>query len=229
MQREPTGEVLEFCDEFGVSSDSEIGLDAGAEALSCSSRSREISVRANGSLGEFDERHSAPQRERVGEGCRGGARCRGQRLAALLNQALETVQIKVFRVELQQVTGLAVDQPGVVRILGPGRAQDLAQPIEVHLNNVRRIVRRCRLPEAFDKEVHRHHPVDPQRQHREHRPLFRAAQRQLGSPARHLQRPQDPHLHHSLQPRRARTRRMRQTAVSSYEQTGQRWWRPVGR
>src|SRR6476620_10106687 len=112
MQRELTGETFEFCDEFGVSSDSEIGLNAGAESPHLQfPKARDLGARER-LLAEFDERHSAPQCECVGERCRGSVRCSGQHVTGLLNQALETVQIKLFRVELQQVTRLAVDQRG---------------------------------------------------------------------------------------------------------------------
>jgi hypothetical protein len=121
-------------------------------------------------VGEVAQRLAAPQLERVMRG--GGAVAGG-----LLDEPLEADRVDGVGADAQLVAAAAGDD------LGLGALEQPAQLRDVELHHLHAAGGRVLAPEPLDQLVGRHRGVGPQPQHREHRALLRASERQRAAVA----------------------------------------------
>ena len=134
------------------------------------------------------QRGPAPERERVSEQPRGRARVpASERLPALRRELLEPLEVELARLDPQAVAG-------PVR-LDPVAAEQLAQPVHLHLERVRRLVRWRLAPERVHETIARDRPVGVQRQAGEQRPPVARRQRQRLAPVAGLDRSKQVNFH----------------------------------
>ena len=198
VQRMPGDQALQFPDEFGVPTHHQIGLDPGDHHVHpLFGQSRDLGLRER-QRHELGQRRSPPQLQRLGEPGRGHVRCGRQRLGALPGQSFEPQQIHALRVQLQHIPRPAPLQRAAGRRSGPVPQQRLPQPGHTHMNTAGRLVRRLRTPQPVHQGIHRHHSVEVQHQHRQHRGRPDSTQRQFLARVPHLQRTQHPDVHAGL-------------------------------
>ena len=162
-------ERLELGDELGVAAEREIGVDSllehdGAQLL----ESRDLGLRER-LVREVGQRRATPELERLakGTGRRTGI-ARAERRPPLVREPREAVDVHALRLELEDVARRPRHE-----LLG---AQSLAELGDVHLDGVRRGLRRLPRPQCLDEPVDGHDATWLQREHREQRARLRAAE-----------------------------------------------------
>jgi hypothetical protein len=96
-----------------------------------------------------------------------------ERLACLLEQDLEAVQVELAVRDVQQVAGCAGDEQ---RVAAAVRAERLAQPRDMDLEGVVRGRRRIVGPQLLDQAVAGDDAIGLQQEDRQQRPLLRTAE-----------------------------------------------------
>ena len=145
-------------------------------------------------LCERDEREvgqgrPAPQRQGGAERLRRpGGRARGKRRVALVDVALEAVEVARVGLDLQHVAGRAGDEHA--------GHEHLAQGGHVDLDELGRGGRRPLAPQLVHDPVARDDLVRAQQQQRQQRALLGRAEQDGHTVDRRLERPQQPKLHH---------------------------------
>ena len=191
----PGDHGFQFCDEFGVPAQYQVGTDPGDRHVQpLLGQSRYLGLRER-QRREFAQRRSPPQLQRLGEPGRGHVRRGRDHLGAFPGQSFEPQQIHAVWVQFQQVPRAAPLQHPAGRRSGPVTPQRLPQPGHSHVNVVGGLVRRLRTPQPVHQRVHRYHLVEVQHQHRQQRGRPDSTQRQFLARVPHLQRTQYPDVH----------------------------------
>ena len=144
---------------------------------------------------EVGQRRAAPQRKGVAEQPRGGGRVtHRQRLAPFTGKPLESMRIDLLRVHAQQVAGRARDN----RV----RPQQLAQPRDVDVHRLDGRLGQILSPQLVDEPVGGDELVGIHQQDRQQGTLSHSSERERPGIAAHLQRAEDPEIHHEALGRR---------------------------
>ena len=177
-------EALELADQLGRSTTSELRLQ-----VSLDRNEAELFEACDLGLGEplrpkVGERFSAPQRA-----CPlpGDASLRGALRSRLPDEGLDLVDVVLAVGDLQQVSGCLR--------LESRRDEQSAQVRDMHLQRLRGGVGDVLFPKCVDQRVGRDDAVRVQQQHREQRPLLRAADVDRPPSVVQLERPQESKSH----------------------------------
>ena len=178
-------QALEPPEQVGVAAESELGLGQQLEGRGAQVvKARDLAL-GEGLEGQVRQRPPAPQRERLLERRRRPRRAaRGQLAAAFPDQPLEAPRVELLRVELERVAVLA----GGDLLAAPQRPP---QPRDVDLDGLGRRRRRLLAPQLIHQAVTAERLPGVQEQHRQERPLPRAADRHHTVAVDDLQWPED--------------------------------------
>src|SRR4249919_2251369 len=177
-------ERLQLRDELTVSSQLEVGIDAGLEH-------REPSLLEPGDLrlrprleAEIGERRAANERERLAQplGCLLRRSPRGR-----ADELVEVIDVELARRNGELVAATPRDQPAV--------AERSAEPRDVDLDAFDRRGGRLPAPDLVDQAVGRDWPATREQQQSEERPLLLATERDLPTAFLDLERAENPELH----------------------------------
>jgi hypothetical protein len=136
---------------------------------------------------EIGERRPAPECERLAQRPRGRGRV-AVAVARLGQQRLEALEVKLARLDAQQVTRRPRDHTLLTQLL--------AQPRHIHLDALGDRDRRCLSPQLVDQPVGADDLVGVQQQDGQERPLLTAAERERRPVLDNLQWPKHSELHH---------------------------------
>ena len=194
-QRMLPHERLELADQLRVPSAAQVGLDAVLEQ--CEPQLLEpADLRLRERLeDEIGERRSAPERQRLPQLLGGPPRVfGGQSLAALVGQALASVEVELARLHVEQVAIRLGHQPG------GALSKSLAQPRHLDLEALPWRGGRVLAPELVDQLVGRDGLVGMDQQDREQRTLPAVDDRDRPPGLFDLERAEDPEIHGSTLP-----------------------------
>ena len=172
-----------------------------SSAASRSSSSRSTSSRANGSnsrsaSGRPCHRPSAARNDSAAAA--GSPGC--ERLAPVVDELLEVLEVELARLDAQQVTG----RPrGEARLVVRRRGEHLAQPRDVVAQRVVGGVDALLREQLGDQPVARDDAVRAQQQQREQRALLRPAERKRRAVYPNRERAEDPELEAARSPSRS--------------------------
>jgi hypothetical protein len=158
---------LQLGDEIGVAAEREIDLDPLLDSRQAQFLEPVYLGLRKALVGEIAQRRSAPQRQGGLERYRRAAeiafRARG---ACLVPQPLESIEVELFRLEVQHVAGRTCDQQ-LLRVAVA--AEELAQPGDVAVESGRGGPRGLFAPELLDQSVAGDDLVGVQEQKRQQR------------------------------------------------------------
>ena len=146
-------------------------------------------------VGEVGIRRPPPQRQCGLQRDQGGLGItRAQEADALGRQALEAHDVDGVRLHSQEIAGGLGREHVRAAPVGAGGLQEAPEPGDIGLQRCHGACRGLVTPELLDQPVDGHHPVGRHDQHREERPLLRAAQGEQLPAADDLERAQRPEL-----------------------------------
>src|SRR5262245_16732982 len=165
---------LQLSDQIGIPPLREVALDPllqTGQAQLLQSRDLGLGERL---VQEVRERRTTPEGEPLGE-------------PSLLLQSLETLEVELALLDVDEVAGLPRHDPLPT--------QRLAQLGDVYLQRLPRRLRRALRPQRVDQAIPGNDPVRAQQQHAEERPVLCATHVDRAPVLEHFQRPENPKLH----------------------------------
>src|SRR5215210_2676444 len=153
-------------------------------------------------VGELGERRAAPQSQRLPQQLERALRGPlGERTAALLQQTLEALQVKLSSTDAHQIATATRDHDAV-RAVPAVSLERPAQPRHVHLQALRSAGRRPLTPERLDQAVARDDLVRMQQQDCQQRPLLASRNYRRAPMVCDLERAEDAEVHRLASPYR---------------------------